>query len=111
MAKKALLRGNAGNYRIRGAIWELGSFAYRAYVHLVPTVAPSNLSRWVVSADGMSMQEVLGAAKARVKSTVGTRVERLEVLPRTTPTAESNPERSGPLRQRRLPGRYPPPTD
>jgi hypothetical protein len=34
MAKKALLRGNAGNYRIRGTIWELGSFAYRAYFHL-----------------------------------------------------------------------------
>ena len=41
MAKKALLRGNAGNYRIRGTIWELGSFAYRAYLHLIPNVARS----------------------------------------------------------------------
>jgi len=39
MARKALLRGNAGNYRIRGTIWDLGSFAYRAYVHLVPAVS------------------------------------------------------------------------
>ena len=79
MAKKALLQGSAGNYRIRGTIWELGSFAYRAYVHLIPTVARSTLHRWVVSADGMSLKEVLGAAKAQVKSTVGTPVERLEV--------------------------------
>jgi hypothetical protein len=111
MAKKALLQGNAGTYRIRGTIWELGSFAYRAYLHLVPTVARSNLSRRVVSADGMSLQEVLGAAKARVKSTVGTPVESLEVLRRTAPTAESDPERSGLLRQRRVHRRYPPPTD
>jgi len=79
MAMKALLQGNAGNYRIRGAIWELGSFAYRAYVHLVPATPRPDLSRSVVSADGMTLQEVLGAAKARVKSTVGTPVERLEV--------------------------------
>ena len=79
MAKKALLQGNAGNYRIRGAIWDLGSFAYRAYVHLVPPTRRPDLSRSVVSADGMTMQEVLGAAKAQVKSTVGTPVERLEV--------------------------------
>ena len=37
MARKALLKGWAGNYRIRGAIWGLGHFAYRAYLHLLPT--------------------------------------------------------------------------
>jgi hypothetical protein len=72
MAKKARLQGSAGNYRIRGAIWELGSFAYRAYVHVIPTVPRSNLSRRALSADGMTLQEVLGAAKARVNSTIGT---------------------------------------
>ena len=72
MAKKARLQGSARNYRIRGAIWDLGSFAYRAYVHVVPMVPRSNLPRWVLSADGMSLQEVLGAAKARVNSTIGT---------------------------------------
>lgn len=107
MARAALLHGNAGNYRIRGTIWELGSFAYRAYLHLVPTLSHSKRSQWVVSADGMSLQEVLGAAKARVSSTVGTPVERLEVVPRT----ESNAERSRQLRQSRLPRRYPSPTD
>ncbi len=112
MAKKALLQGNAGNYRIRGTIWELGSFAYRAYVHLVPTVARSNLSRWVVSADGMTLQEVLGAAKERVKSTVGTSVERLELFHReTAPTPQPDTEHSTPLRHRPVPRRYPAPTD
>jgi hypothetical protein len=104
MAKKALLRGNAGNYRIRGTIWELGSFAYRAYVHLIPTVARSTLSRWVISADGMSVKEVLGAAQARVRSTVHTSVNTLEVVPRTAPTPQ-------PDRERRVPRRYPPSTD
>ena len=94
MAKKALLQGNAGNYRIRGTIWELGSFAYRAYVHLVPTVARSNLSRWVVSADGMTLQEVLGAAKVRVKSTVGAPVETFEFFPRSAPTPQPDTEYS-----------------
>ena len=107
MAKKALLRGNAGNYQIRGTIWELGSFGYRAYVHLIPTVARSTLSRWVISADGMSVKEVLGAAKARVNSIIGTPVERLDLLPRTAPTHEH----STPLRQRPAPRRSPPPTD
>jgi len=107
MAKKARLQGSAGNYRIRGAIWELGSFAYRAYVHIVPAVPRSNLSRWALSADGMTLQEVLGAAKARVNSTIGAPVERLELLPRTAPTHEH----STLLRQRSAPRRYPPPTD
>jgi hypothetical protein len=79
MAIKALLRGDAGNYQIRGAIWELGSSSYRAYVHLVPGALRPDLPRSVVSVGGATLQEVLGAAKARVKSTVGTPVEELEV--------------------------------
>ena len=38
MALKARLQGNAGNYRFRGEVWELGTFTYRAYVHLIPRV-------------------------------------------------------------------------
>jgi hypothetical protein len=109
MAKKALLRGNAGNYRIRGTIWELGSFAYRAYLHLIPNVARST-SRWVVSADGMSVKEVLGAAKARVRSTVGTSVSTLEVVPSTISTPQPDRQHLTPLGLR-LPHRYPPQTD
>jgi hypothetical protein len=79
MGLSAELTGDAGNYRIRGAIWELGASNYRAYVHLFPLTPRPNLSRSVVSADGMTLQEVVGAAKAQVKSTVGVPVERLEV--------------------------------
>jgi hypothetical protein len=107
MAMKARLQGSARNYQIRGAIWELGSFAYRAYVHIVPTVPRSNLSWRVLSADGMTLQEVLGAATARVNSTLGTSVERLELLP----TTASTQDHSTPLRQQPAPRRYPPPTD
>src|SRR5262245_50174211 len=106
MAKKALLRGDAGNYSIRGTIWELGSFAYRAYLHLIPTVARSTLSRWVVSADGMSVKEVLGAAKARVRTTVGATVNSLEVVPNNVATPQ--PDSQLMPRARR---RFPPSTD
>jgi hypothetical protein len=50
MAMKALLQGNAGNYRIRGAIWDLGSFAYRAHLHLIPATSRPDLFPGVVSA-------------------------------------------------------------
>ena len=99
MAMKARLQGNAGNYRFRGAVWELGSFALRAYVHLIPKVARSHLHRTILSADGMTMQEVVGAAKARVKSMVGSPVEWFELAPSVA------------HRQRLAPRRYPPPTD
>ena len=104
MAIKALLQGNAGDYRIRGAIWKLGSVAYRARVRLVPSKPRPDLSVSTVSADGTTLQEALGAAKARVTSAVGTPVERFEILAGT-----SDVERSSLLR--RGPRRYPAPTD
>ena len=82
MAMKALLEGSAGKYQIRGAIWELGSFTYRAYLHLVPTGQRPNPAGSVVSASGTSVQEVLGAAKEQVKSTTGTPVEKLALVHR-----------------------------
>ena len=101
MPMTALLAGETGNYRIRGAIWELGSSSYRAYVHLVPGALRPDLPRSVFSVGGATFQEVLGAAKARVRSTVGTPVEELEVRP-----VQRNPDplgisalwRGGPLR-------------
>ncbi len=100
MAVKARLQGKAGNYRFRGAVWELGSFAYRAYVHLIPVRFRPDLSRSVLSADGMTMQEVLGAAKARVKSTVGTPVETFQL---SFPGKGSIQSWYSPLRRRSLP--------
>ena len=111
MPMKALLQGDAGNYRIRGAIWELSAVAYRAYVHLVPAAPRSRVSRRVVSAEGVTMQEVLGAAKARVKREVGATVDNLEVLPGAAPSPEHD------IGDSALPGaqdalrRYPSPTD
>jgi hypothetical protein len=76
------LKGNAGNYLIRGAIWELGASSYRAYVHLVPSGPRLELSRSVgsiVSVAGPTSQKVLDAAIARVMVTVGTPVHNLQV--------------------------------
>jgi hypothetical protein len=109
MAMKALLEGSAGNYEIRGAVWELGAFAYRAYLHLVPAGQRPKLAGPVVSAAGMSVQEVLGAAKEQVKFATGTPVEKLAVVHRKTPAQERDTEPSA-LRRRTL-RRHPAPTD
>ena len=107
MAMRVRLQGKAGNYRFRGAVWELGSFAYRAYVHLIPVRFRPDLSRSVLSAEGMTMQEALGAAKTRLMSAAGSPVELFELLP----TRARTHEHSMPLRQRAVLRRYPPPTD
>ncbi|HSD43303.1 MAG TPA: hypothetical protein VLD36_15730 [Burkholderiales bacterium] len=109
MAMKALLQGDAGNYRIRGAIWEFGTVAYRAYVHLVPAAPRSGVPRRVVSADGVTLQDVLGATKARVYSVVGAPVESLEVQTAASPEPDSGPSAQPLARFARR--RYPPPTD
>jgi hypothetical protein len=79
------LRGDASGYRIRGAIWELGSFSYRAYVHLVPAVARADLLWSVVSVGGVTLQEVFDAVMARLRATVGIPLEKLEALAWATP--------------------------
>jgi hypothetical protein len=109
MAMKALLEGSAGIYRIRGAIWELGSFAYRAVVHLVPTGPRPKQAGPVVSADGMTLKEVLRATKEQVETAIDTSVEELDVLDGTASTAGRDAE-TPPLRRPMSP-RYPSPTD
>lgn len=84
------LKGDASNYRIRGAIWELGSSSsYRAYVHLVPTVARADLYRSVVSVGGVTLQEVFDAVVAQLMSTLGIPLEKLEALAWATPKQQS----------------------
>ena len=74
------VRGTAGNYRIKAAIWEFGGFFYRAYVYVVPAGMQRDLARRsFVSLGGATLQEVLGATEARVRSTVGMPVRNLEV--------------------------------
>ena len=74
------VRGNAGTYRVRAAIWEFGGFFYRAYVYLVPPGMHRDLARRsFVSVSGATLQEVLGATEARVRATSGMPVRNLEV--------------------------------
>jgi hypothetical protein len=108
---KALLQGDAGDYRLRGAIWELSAVAYRAYVHLVPAVPRSSLSQRVLSAKGVNMQDVLGATKARVKSAIGTPVQSLEVLSDVSASPQPDTGDSSLPGAQDAPRRYPPPTD
>jgi hypothetical protein len=110
MTMKALLQGDAGNYRIRGAIWELSTVAYRAYVHLVPAVSRPRMARRIVSAEGVTFQDVLGATKARVKDVVGTPVESLQVLPGAPSPGHDTGDPAAPGAED-APRRYPPPTD
>ena len=74
------VRGTAGNYRIKVAIWEFGGFFYRAYVYLVPPGMDRDLARRsFISVGGATLQEVLGATEAQVRSTAGMPVRNLEV--------------------------------
>ncbi|HKC44822.1 MAG TPA: hypothetical protein VKC64_13425 [Burkholderiales bacterium] len=74
------LRGTAGNYRVKAAIWELGGFCYRAYVYLAPAGMRRELARRsFVSVGGATLQEVLGATEARVRATAGIPMRNLEV--------------------------------
>jgi hypothetical protein len=97
MGLLAIVRGDAGNYRIKGAIWELGSFSYRAYVHLVPAASRLDLPRSVVSVGGATLQELLDATTARVTTTIGRPVEKLEVraVLRNETRASVGPRRRG----------------
>jgi hypothetical protein len=108
MAMKALLHGNAGPYELRGAIWEFGFSAYRAYVHLVPTAAQTGLTWSVVSAEGSTVKDVLSATETNVESAIGRPVETLEVVAGAAATPE--PDTAAP-RDWPAPRRYPPPTD
>jgi hypothetical protein len=69
MSLKATLTGDSAKGLIRGAIWELGSGNYRAYVHLIPwEIVSKSFGRpsQFVSVDGPSVEKVLDAAITRV---------------------------------------------
>ena len=83
MSLLVTLTGDAGNYLIRGAIYELAAASYRAYVHLVPLGPRLDFSRSVVSVvsvGGPTLQGVLDTAIARVMTATGTPVQDLRVL-------------------------------
>jgi len=72
--------GDAGKHLVRGAIWELGASAYRAYVHVVPPGLDSSRSvPLVVSVNGPTLRKALDAAIARVMTTTGMLVQNIQV--------------------------------
>jgi hypothetical protein len=75
------LSGDVGSYLIRGAIWELRAYSYRADVHLVPSAPRPGRPEAIVlvSVRGPSSQGVLDAATARVMTAIGKPVQNLQV--------------------------------
>lgn len=94
MSLKATLTGDSAKGLIRGAIWELGSGKYRAYVHLIPweTVSKSfGRPSQFVSVDGPTVEKVLDAAITRVITTTEMPLQNIHVSrnPRDLETAEA----------------------
>jgi hypothetical protein len=80
MSLYALLAGRAEEYRIRGAIWELGPDSYRAYIHVRPrgaTPSPADRAQHLIRIASSSEQEILDSAQARVKLALGVSDARL----------------------------------
>lgn len=71
--------GDADNYLIRGAIWELGASSYRAYVHVVPPGFDSRSAPLVVSVNGPTLRKALDEATARVMTATGMLVQNIQV--------------------------------
>lgn len=76
------LTGDAGNFLLRGAIWDLGASSYRAYIHLVPSGPRLGILRpgiSVVSVAGPTWPKVLDAAIAQVMVAAGAPVQNVQV--------------------------------
>lgn len=76
------ISGDASNYLIRSAIFEVGASSYRTNVHLVPSASrtdPAQSAVSVVSGGGQTLEGVLDYAIARVITAGGAPVQNLEV--------------------------------
>jgi hypothetical protein len=98
MGLRVTLSGDVGKYLLRGAIWELGAYSYRADVHLVPSAPRLDLSEAVVlvSVRGSNLQGVLDAATARAMTAIGKPVQNLQVRAAPRNAEVSNVRRTAP---------------
>ena len=102
MSLLVTLTGNAGKYRLRGAIWEIAASSFRAYVHLVPSGLRPDLygsAFAVVTATGPTLQKALDAAVARVMTAAGAPVKNLQVwhAPRDSEVRGAGRDRTKPV--------------
>jgi hypothetical protein len=72
------LTGRAGEYRIRGAVWEINSLKFRGFLYLIPPRYEDDGHHRVVEAEGASVWNLLDALSAQVNWISGTVVARLD---------------------------------
>lgn len=72
------LDGRAGEYRVRGAAWELDSRALRGFLYLIPVRRSGNGQYRVVEAEGGDVWNLLDALREQVNAAAGATVKRLD---------------------------------
>ena len=78
MQLHSTLNGRAGEFRIRGAAWELNSLKFRGFLYLIPPHDDGDGRYRVVEAEGASVWNLLDALSAQVSWISGTEVARLD---------------------------------
>lgn len=78
MQLHSTLNGRAGEFRIRGAAWELNSLKFRGFLYLIPHHDDGDGRYRVVEAEGASVWNLLDALSAQVSWISGTEVARLD---------------------------------
>ena len=78
MQLHSTLDGRAGDFRIRGAAWELNSLKFRGFLYLIPPRNDGDGRHRVVEAEGASVWNLLDALSAQVSRIAGAEVARLD---------------------------------
>jgi hypothetical protein len=71
------LDGRAGEFRLRGAAWDINSATFRGFLYLVPAQGSGNGRYRVVEAEGEDLWNLLDALSEQVASVSGASVKRL----------------------------------
>jgi hypothetical protein len=95
MQLHSTLTGRAGEFRMRGAAWEINSLKFRGFLYLIPPRDEGDGRYRVVEAEGASVWNLLDALNAQVSSISGREVTRLDahVVGTTTVAKRRAPSR------------------
>ena len=72
----SILDGRSGEFRVRGAAWELESRALRGFLYLIPVRGGGGRHR-VVEAEGGTVWSLLDALSGEISAVAGATVKRL----------------------------------
>ena len=95
MQLHSTLTGRAGEFRMRGAAWEINSLKFRGFLYLIPQRDEGDGRYRVVEAEGASVWNLLDALSAQVSWVSGREVARLDaqVVGPATPAKRPAPSR------------------